>query len=465
LLTPQSSALTPVHEIHTEGKATANAKRRRNPTVARYLGLGASNEPDLLERDAKLQEGPVSPLHEFVRKRRRLNNEITGKENTAKINTCNKEASNQRRVSEGFRVSKPQSKTAATSKKSASGAPYPHGNASDLNSDVYFTYGCLPSHSLERQSFKLAHSISAKRILRNPDSNTSQGTVVATSNDRLENTVYSGLNTNDYDTVELDQSDWPQSQSNDPILGNENFDDDLNDDELLRFTSNMEDMEDRNAITSDLPCNPSIARVGHGIASNPGSSTTMPFIPDTGVGHDQHRKKKFNSPITLTTRLLVATGDLASANARKPIVRPPFPTTVRDRSPIIGLTSTSMLRTCFRIGEAINQAHQASKSGKHIVFELYARILDSERDDSKQQFTFCDLFHAKPPYIKGVYEAALWKSVPLFKYDSARLLQQGRICRCMGKMQREGKEWAMTVLNIWEATWDDVRWVEGIFNS
>lgn len=32
-------------------------------------------------------------------------------------------------------------------------------------------------------------------------------------------------------------------------------------------------------------------------------------------------------------------------------------------------------------------------------------------------------------------------------------------------MKRDGKNWTMTVLNVWEATWDDVQWVEGIVNA
>jgi hypothetical protein len=99
------------------------------------------------------------------------------------------------------------------------------------------------------------------------------------------------------------------------------------------------------------------------------------------------------------------------------------------------------------------------------MIEMYARILGSERTGTEQQFTFCDLFHAKPPYIKGFYNAAMWKSVQLFEYDSRRLLQQGRMCRCIGTMKREKKVWTMTVLNIWEATWEDIKWVEGIVNS
>jgi hypothetical protein len=165
-------------------------------------------------------------------------------------------------------------------------------------------------------------------------------------------------------------------------------------------------------------------------------------------------------PVTLSSQD-AANGD----ESRKPIVRSPFPTGVRDRSPIIGLTSNKLLRTCFRVGEAINQSCQAAKTGKNILIELYARILSSERDHLQQRFTFHDLFHAKPPYIQATYAAAIWKGVELYEYDSSRLLQAGSMCRCMGTMKRNGKDWVMTVLNIWEATWEDVQWVEGIINS
>jgi hypothetical protein len=89
-------------------------------------------------------------------------------------------------------------------------------------------------------------------------------------------------------------------------------------------------------------------------------------------------------------------------------------------------------------------------------------VLASERTESEQRFTFCDVFHAKPPHIRAVYSAVMWKSVQLFEYDSKRLLKEGRMCRCIGTMKREGKEWMMTVLNVWEATWEDIKWVEGI---
>ncbi|KAI4620290.1 hypothetical protein J4E80_004816 [Alternaria sp. BMP 0032] len=251
------------------------------------------------------------------------------------------------------------------------------------------------------------------------------------------------------------------------MLSQDDFDFDINDDDLLTLTSEIDDA------CPDL-ANPALNRsVQPGDKGDdrlhhpPGTSADAPIILDEGPGKKtcQSVSKQFTSPVTLTTRLQAATGNLGSSKIRKPFVRPPFPEAVRDRSPIIGLSSNLLLRTCFRIGEVINQSCQASKSGKHIMIEMYARVLASERTGTEQQFTFCDLFHAKPPYIKAVYNAAIWKSVQLFEYDSRRLLQQGRICRCIGTMKREDKEWTMTVLNIWEATWEDIEWVQGIVDS
>jgi hypothetical protein len=193
-------------------------------------------------------------------------------------------------------------------------------------------------------------------------------------------------------------------------------------------------------------------------------NSSSPLLTNSESTSNKH-SKKFVSPVTSHTRFKAASAFLSSQEPRKPIVRPSFPTPVRDRSPIVGLSQHTLLRTCFRIGEAINQAVHASKTNNRILIELYARIYESNRIDKKQHFTFCDLFHEKPPYIKATYDSVIWKSVQLFEYDSRRLLQQGKLCRCMGTMKRDGKEWTMTVLNIWEATWEDVEWVEGIVCS
>ncbi|KAI4943137.1 hypothetical protein J4E91_009577 [Alternaria rosae] len=251
------------------------------------------------------------------------------------------------------------------------------------------------------------------------------------------------------------------------MLAQDDFDFDINDDDLFTLTSELNDAYPdlaNPALNSSVQSgNKGDDRLHHPPSTCADASIILDENPTKNSC--QPVLKQFTSPVTLTTRLQAANGDLGSSKIRKPFVRPPFPKAVRDGSSIIGLSSDLLLRTCFRIGEVINQSCQASKSGKHIMVEMYARVLASERTGTEQQFTFCDLFHAKPPYIKAVYNAAIWKSVQLFEYDSRRLLQQGRICRCIGTMKREDKEWIMIVLNIWEATWEDIEWVQGIVDS
>ncbi|KAJ9640496.1 hypothetical protein H2199_006035 [Coniosporium tulheliwenetii] len=152
-------------------------------------------------------------------------------------------------------------------------------------------------------------------------------------------------------------------------------------------------------------------------------------------------------------------------DAFRPIVRPPFPCQVQDRSPIVGLSATSVLRTCVRAGEALNVGCQAVREGRTIIIELYATVRSSfrESDSVKQHFVIGDLFHDRPPYINAVYE--LWKGVDLWDYDSSPFLEQSdakRMCRCIGKMKREDRKWKLLVLNIWEASWEDIDYVKGI---
>ena len=151
-----------------------------------------------------------------------------------------------------------------------------------------------------------------------------------------------------------------------------------------------------------------------------------------------------------------------------PFVRPSFPKSVRDRSPIVGLTNHTVLRTCFRIGEALNAAAAASRSNTEAIIELYARVLYSERrvESVSQQFQFSDLFTmSKPPYLSGTYD--LWKSSDLWEHDSKAFLGlggQGRIARVVGRIKRNDKGLGckMTILSIWEASWEDIGWVKGI---
>ncbi|KAI4138957.1 MAG: hypothetical protein L6R39_006526 [Caloplaca ligustica] len=146
-----------------------------------------------------------------------------------------------------------------------------------------------------------------------------------------------------------------------------------------------------------------------------------------------------------------------------PFVRSPFPPPVRDRSPIIGLSSGGpVLRTCFRIGEALNAGSTALRTKTNAIIEMYARVVCPERPTGslKQYFQFADLFSPeRPPILKGTY--GLWKGVELWDLDSKVFMGEkgkGKMARVVGRVVREEKTRSleMTILSIWEADWDDV---------
>ncbi|KAL8956853.1 MAG: hypothetical protein Q9193_005730, partial [Seirophora villosa] len=126
-----------------------------------------------------------------------------------------------------------------------------------------------------------------------------------------------------------------------------------------------------------------------------------------------------------------------------PFVRCPYPALVRDRSPVVGLSSSTFLRTCFRVGEALNAGGTALRTKTDAVIELYARVAHSERPPGslKQQFRFADMFCPdKPPFLKGTY--GLWKGVELWDLDSKVFLGEkgkGKMARVVGRMVRDEK--------------------------
>ncbi|KAK8182289.1 hypothetical protein BC567DRAFT_219446 [Phyllosticta citribraziliensis] len=127
------------------------------------------------------------------------------------------------------------------------------------------------------------------------------------------------------------------------------------------------------------------------------------------------------------------------------------------------------LRTCFRIGEAINAGSQAVRLQQTALIELYARVLSSYREprpSTKQQFVLMDLFHDRPPYLNATYET--WKGVDLHEHDGSVFLaptHKPRLCRCVGKLWRDNVTWRLEILNIWRATQGDVDYVSGINQS
>lgn len=131
-----------------------------------------------------------------------------------------------------------------------------------------------------------------------------------------------------------------------------------------------------------------------------------------------------------------------------PILRKPFPLPILDRSPIFGATNTTMLRTCFRLGEALNVGSNAVRTNTNVILELYARVTSSHRDGRKQSFVFRDLYHDNPPWLEGTFE--LWGQSVLWDLDSKAFLgvekkQGGLMCRLIGKMRKDAEKGGSTL--------------------
>lgn len=149
------------------------------------------------------------------------------------------------------------------------------------------------------------------------------------------------------------------------------------------------------------------------------------------------------------------------------MVRAPFPVPVFDRSPIFGASNTTTLRVCFRVGEALNVGCQAVRLNKDVVLELHARITASWREPNpsrKQHFLIKDLYHDNPPHLNGTFE--LWNQSKLWEFDSTPFLSkhsEGTMCRMIARMKRDGTKWRLEILSIWQASWEDVEHVAGIY--
>jgi hypothetical protein len=452
---PQSSAIPQTQQNHAKIRTTGKSGRCRNPTVASYLGLGDSVEPAHLVRYAPTPNGQ-SPLRSM---RKRRVQDLDEKAATRKGATLeSKKPLKHRRVSEENRVTEHLNQP-ATHKPDGltSQEPLPIPASTAIQEA---TIDVAEQPQIEHQEL-FTHSIVVERINISPTEAANDAAASTPSDDNFDQLCFDfEANAHTTDKSSQPVHNLKLHQVEGMRVDEDDFDEDLMDDDFLDITADMADDSRINA-QSSLPIMNHTLDEPNRETLTYGMSVDVPIVLDEQDVSSGLASKKFVSPVTLTTRLIAANGD----EAHKPIVRLPFPSPVRDRSPIIGLSSSTLLRTCFRVGEAVNQSRQAVKTGNTILIELYARVLNSERDESQQWFTFCDLFHAKPPYIQAVYVAAIWKPVQLFEYDSRRLLQQGKICRCIGTMKCDGKDWVMTVLNIWEATWDDVQWVEGIVNS
>jgi hypothetical protein len=186
----------------------------------------------------------------------------------------------------------------------------------------------------------------------------------------------------------------------------------------------------------------------------------------------------------------------------KPFLRTKIPKPVAQRSPISNLTSSTRIVTCFRTAEYF-RAISSSPPTTNLLIELYAIVTFSIRVANVQHFRFADLFFPnQPPHLQGT--CTTWQVSELYKDDTRLFLsvskEQGNLCRAIVRPKRlahppkpplgssplakrsatdsgspDRTYWEATqtsplgaeveVLNIWEATWEDVEYVRGIVGA
>lgn len=160
-----------------------------------------------------------------------------------------------------------------------------------------------------------------------------------------------------------------------------------------------------------------------------------------------------------TPAVVGAVGEVVSFPA---FIRPPFPEKVRDRPLVAGMSSDTLLRTCFRIGVMISQTVHCFNHQQNVLFELYARVTYSSRETlvRKQHFQFVDLCKDQQPYPAATLTN--WRIGSQLDEDSSAFLDTSvgpRLCRCMCKPMKDPKAaigWTYSVLKIKEIDWGQI---------
>lgn len=188
---------------------------------------------------------------------------------------------------------------------------------------------------------------------------------------------------------------------------------------------------------------------------------------DRASAGEENRAGAVSSPANPTQARLPAESD--DYSPLKPFARPGFPAKVRDRSPITGVSSSIILRTCFRIGEALREGALCGGLEQDAVIELFARVKDSSYDivtPSKLYYEFADLFHDRPPFIRGTLEN---NRISCMQETESRMLLGDNtpppMVRCLGRLKRviSGPPgWMLYIVNIRPTDWEEVRWTKQI---
>lgn len=289
-------------------------------------------------------------------------------------------------------------------------------------------------------------------------------------NDMVDGPVDEGLQALEPTAMpEVDQSSTGRDE--DLVMSDYEFDEDIDwnmdlDTSELNLPTTTTDIEE------DKP-SPSIAIPQSAAPSSPIHVTPLPSSENIIVLDSSQPAVPPSTPPSEPPLTFATTTTPPFHTPIPPIARPAFPPPCLDRSPIIGLSSSILLRTCFRVGEALRVGMAAARESRNVIIELYARVLWSIRDSGSgvQTFEFGDLFHGRRPWLRACYEG--WAGKEPWGYDAGVLVTgdeenygvgEKKMARVLGRVERDEatKGWRMKVLNVWECDWEDVEAVRGV---
>ncbi|RKF65212.1 hypothetical protein OnM2_011012 [Erysiphe neolycopersici] len=163
-----------------------------------------------------------------------------------------------------------------------------------------------------------------------------------------------------------------------------------------------------------------------------------------------------------------------------------FPQLVNNDSPIIGLSSSNCLRTCFHIQEMINEAQRFMTLNTAPVIELFAHVHHSYRETNttRQIFQFSDMWLDKPSFLNGIlmnYKAArlIDEESQIFidndsKKQLARILATPKRIEEKGTMNRKtdttissssSSSWLLHIISIRKTDLEEMNWTRRIVNA
>lgn len=203
--------------------------------------------------------------------------------------------------------------------------------------------------------------------------------------------------------------------------------------------------------------------------------STLPLISDAATDDVFDENIDWDEAVTLTASNTdqdheISTSGLTDSTPAHainepltPFVRPVFPDCASDKAQIPGVSPQMVLRTCFRVGEMIGQTVKCHAQQQDVVFELYARVKQSERETltRTQHFLLTDLFKDSPPYPRA--QVAGWQKDSQLDKNAAHFLDlrgELELYWCLCRPDRDPRStigWTYTVLSIKPVDWDYVR--------